>query len=251
MYMKVLIPAAGYGTRILSFFGDIPKTFITFKDKPILEYILLKVMDLPEIDEVVIITNAKFYDFFLKWKNQAKFPFKITLINDGTSHSDERLGTIGDIQFAIEKLNIKEDILVINSDNLFSFNIGLMKKNFEEKKSPVISLYDVKEVSIAKLMGNVSLNDNNKIVYFKEKDPNTTSTLCSVGIYIFPKEVVGLFGEYLKNGNSADRSGDFVEWLYKKTDVYGFVFDSEKDYWFDIGSKELYDLAKNYLFNKI
>ncbi|MCL0066072.1 hypothetical protein M1N79_04260 [Dehalococcoidia bacterium] len=46
--------------------------------------------------------------------------------------------------------------------------------------------------------------------------------------------------DYLKGKNDPDAPGHFIEWLYRQTDVYGFVFDGA---WYDIGSFESYDEA--------
>lgn len=153
------------------------------------------------------------------------------------------MGTIGDISFVIESEKVNDNILVVNGDNLFSFNLNLIKDAHYRKRKTVIALYNVKDFRIAKQMGAVGLDFNDKIIYFREKDPFPRSSLCSIGIYLFPRSVIELFKLYAKEGNSMDRSGDFLEWLYKVDDVYGFSFAKE-DLWFDIGSVECYESAQ-------
>ena len=105
-----------------------------------------------------------------------------------------------------------------------------MQKN---KKSTVIAGRDIKDKERIKLYGVLSVNENNKIINFEEKPSEPSSTLASTCIYFFPEKIINLFNKYLKEKNPADKTGQFIQWLYKKTDVYAFVFDSKL---YDIGS---------------
>ena len=71
------------------------------------------------------------------------------------------------------------------------------------------------------------------------------STLASTGIYVFPANSLGMIEKYISRGNNPDKTGSFIEWLYKQEKV--FVFVTEKT-WHDIGTKEqLIEVDKNYL----
>ena len=58
--MKVLILAAGYGTRLYPLIKDQPKALLPVQGKPIVNYILKAIKDLPELNEVLLVTNNKF-----------------------------------------------------------------------------------------------------------------------------------------------------------------------------------------------
>ena len=45
-------------------------------------------------------------------KNKRTRPYEITVIDDGTSTNETRLGAVKDIQLAVEKLNLADDLLV-------------------------------------------------------------------------------------------------------------------------------------------
>ena len=57
-----------------------------------------------------MISNHKFAEYFENW---AKGKEKITVVDDGTSSNETRLGAVKDIQFAIEKLGLDDEMLVI------------------------------------------------------------------------------------------------------------------------------------------
>ncbi len=97
--MKVLILAAGYGTRLYSLVKDKPKALLEIKQKPLINYILDRIVNLEGLNEVVLVTNNKFYTHFQEWVGQQeKFPHKITIVNDQTETTEDRLGSIGDIE---------------------------------------------------------------------------------------------------------------------------------------------------------
>lgn len=70
-----------------------------------------------------MISNHKFAQHFEDWKNSKKKarPYEITVIDDGTSTNETRLGAVKDIQLAVETLNIFDDLLVMAGDNVLDF----------------------------------------------------------------------------------------------------------------------------------
>ncbi len=252
--MKAILPAAGYATRMYPLTLIQPKALLPIHNTTALDNIIKKISKLKEIDKIYIITNNKFYNKFLDWYNtnhkyNSNHRIKIKIINDLTNTNEERLGTIGDINFILEKEKIDDDFLIINSDNLFSFNLEPMLKSFKRKNSTTIGVFDVKDIKIAKKIGTVKLDQNKKIIYFVEKDPNTKTTLCSIGIYFFPKKTKEMIKIYIDERNYPDKTGDFIRWLSDKKDVHGHIFTEKEGYWFDIGSMETYKKANKTLKN--
>ena len=83
-----------------------------------MEYILDNLARASVVDEVVVVSNARFYDHFCDWKRQYQYPVPIEILNDGTTSNDNRLGAIADLHLAVKKYNINEDIIVVAGDNL-------------------------------------------------------------------------------------------------------------------------------------
>ncbi len=239
--MKAIIPAAGYGTRMYPLTLDKPKALLKIRNKQIIEYIINKIIEIKDIDEVLIITNNRFYLQFLKWKEDFICDVPIKIINDNTNNNEDRLGTLGDVNLVIKRENIFDDIIIINSDNLFTFNLSDIHSFFMKYLNSIV-LRKVENLEEAKNYGNVKINNKNKIIDFVEKPSKPQSTICSTGIYLFSKEIIKLIKDYLAEGNSSDKMGDFISWLYKKIDIYGYMINEEK--WFDIGDIESYEKAK-------
>ncbi|MBU0662025.1 MAG: nucleotidyltransferase family protein [Candidatus Diapherotrites archaeon] len=233
--MKAIIPVAGYATRLHPLTKNKPKALIDVKGKPILSHIVDKISVLPDVDEIFVVTNSKFFYNFEDWAKESESDVPIKVINDNTESNDDRLGQMGDIGLALEKEKVDDDVLVISGDNLFSLALGEMHAEFKQRNAPLILLYDVKDAEEAKKLGVVEIGADKKVTSFEEKPAQPKSTLCSCGIYFFPRETVPLIAKYLVAGNDPDRMGNFLEWLIKELDVYGYTFNGK---WFDIGSFE-------------
>ena len=233
--IKAILLAAGYGTRLYPLTLNKPKPLLDIAGKPIVEHIVRKIEEIDDIDEIFIVTNNKFSEHFTKWVSNFASKKKITVVNDQTMSNEDRLGSLGDIQFVIKQEKLDDDILVVAGDNLFEFSLREMFDLFKQKNKTIVALYDVKDRELAKQYGIVSIDKNNKMIDFVEKPAEPPSTLSSTVIYFYPKHVVKLLMDYGKHGENTDKAGNFLEWLYKKENVYCYVSDKK---WFDIGSFE-------------
>ena len=111
--MKCLILAAGYATRLYPLTENFPKPLLKIGEKSILDWLVDDLVDTTDIDEFVVISNHKFAQHFENWKNEKVRvrPYEITVIDDGTSTNETRLGAVKDIQLAVENRNLKTTIL--------------------------------------------------------------------------------------------------------------------------------------------
>lgn len=240
--MKILILAAGYGTRLKEITKNKPKPLLEINGKTLVDHILDRFHGIDSIDEIIIVTNAKFYTDFITWSKKSKSEFPISIVNDMTTTPENRLGSIGDINFVFKERKLEDDVLVIGGDNLFDYNID--EFIHESKKHPdnvSIGLYDIKNLKDANQFGVVSVDKNNKMTSFEEKPENPKSTLIAMCFYYLPKKTLGLVDDYLVESQKSDRAGDYIKWLHEKFGAYGFIFTGT---WYDIGSIEAYEEAK-------
>lgn len=240
--MKVLLLAAGYATRLYPLTLDKPKPLLPVAGKPVLEYALDIVEPLKEVDEIFVVTNQKFTSHFEGWNKGYRGRKKISVVNDRTTSNDDRLGATGDIEFVIKDKDIRDDLLVLAGDNIFKTPLkGFLDFSYSKRPSVSLGLYDVKDIGLSRQYGIVSIDKNNKILDFKEKPVNPPCTLAAMCLYFFPKERLGIIREYINTGSTQDAPGYFLQWLYKKEPMFGYVFRGGK--WFDIGDKKSYDEA--------
>ena len=61
------------------------------------------------VDEYAVISNHKFVCHFTEWA-AGRPDDKITVVDDGTSTNETRLGAVRDILFAIDSLGLDDDM---------------------------------------------------------------------------------------------------------------------------------------------
>ena len=243
--MKALILAAGYATRLYPLTKEFPKPLLEVENKPIIDYIIDKLDSLGEVTEIIVVTNSKFFPRFETWRTKQKTKIPINIMDDLTKDNATRRGAIGDMDFAIRKKKLNDDLLVIGGDNLFDSALEGFVSFCKAKSvgsSPVIGVYDIKHKSSANKYGVVKLDKQSRIIDFQEKPNKPKSSLVAMCLYYFPKKTLSLLKEYLKaRTEKRDATGLYIDWLKQKTAVYGFIL---KGRWYDIGDHEFYRKAK-------
>ena len=253
--MRAIVLCAGYATRLYPLTADKPKHLLPIAGRPMLDFLIRKIEAVGEICTIYIVTNQKFFDKFKEWKDYyekkedekkgrvEKIKKEIKILNDGTFSEDTKLGAIGDIHFTLEKEKISDDVLVVAGDNIFEFDLVKFVDFFMEKKAPCVAVRDVGSFELVKKYSEVSVDGQGKITYFKEKPKNPHSTLSAICLYAFPSHTLYLIRKYIDEGNDPDNAGSYIEWLYKKLDVFAFSFSGV---WYDIGDLEEYRKANDY-----
>lgn len=239
--MKVLILAAGYGTRLATVIKDTPKPLIPVGSKPLIDYVVEKLANLKSLTEIVVVSNNKFAARFEQWASSHK-NIPIRVVNDGTNTPEERLGSVGDIGFVWKNETGKDDWLIVGGDNLFDGSLSPFME-FAQSKSPAITvgLYDVRDIQAATKFGVLAIDGNQKVISFQEKPEKPASSLINMCLYYFPQSTLGFLNEYLKESKALDAAGSYIKWLSEKKNVYGFQFSGK---WYDIGSIESLEEAR-------
>ena len=240
--MKAIILAGGYATRLQPLTDDLSKCLLPVGGKPMVDWILERLRDVGEIDEVHVVTNSRFAQDFQHWATSKK---GVTVHDDGTSSNDDRLGAVGDIHFTLERAGIDDDVLVIAGDNLFDYDL----EDFVEFRrgkgvASAVAVHDVGDLRLASQYGIVAVAGDDRIVDFVEKPAEPPSTLAATATYIYHREHVPLVGQYLAEGNAPDQAGSFVAWLQAREPVYAYWFQGD---WLDIGDHEQLLAADNML----
>lgn len=245
--MKAIILAGGFAKRMWPLTKDKPKQLLPVAGKPMLDYILDKLEQVSDLEEIYISTNARFEEQFKEYLENFKTKKKVFLFIEDTHSEGEKLGSVGALGFLLREKKIDDELLVIGGDNLFEFKMQELTDWFYVKSANVLALYDIGTREKAKLYGVVEINSDNEIISFQEKPDVPRSNLVSTACYIFTKAGVRNILKYLDEGNDPDKIGHFIEWLYQHDNVYAFVFSGS---WFDIGSFESYDEANQYFSKK-
>ncbi len=233
--MKCIILAAGYATRLYPLTENFPKPLLKVQEKTILDWLIDDIDASKEVDEYIVISNHKFYEHFALW---AEGRANITVVDDGTSSNETRLGAVCDIQFAIDKLGIDDDILVIAGDNLLDFSLCKFIEYAKNKNTSCIMRYYEPEFKKLLKCGVVTVDDNDKILNMTEKSPEPATNWCCPPFYYYTKEDARLVKEGIKAGCGTDAPGSYIAWLSTQRPVYAFVMPGKR---YDIGNLESYE----------
>ena len=245
--MNALILAAGYATRLYPLTLDKPKPLLAVGGKPIIEWTMDNLADVPDLETIYIVTNDKFASDFQAWSERyrSRHPkFKLKIVNDGSQSDDDKLGAIGDINFVVSRENLTSDgLIVIAGDNLFTESLAGFVACAKETEATV-AVYDVGDTEAIKEYGNIAVDADGIITHFEEKPQKPRGTLAAIALYYYSPEVLSLLTTYLAAGNNPDQPGRFVQWLYTRRPVKTFQI---KGQWLDIGSKEMLKKADEIL----
>ncbi|MFA5361819.1 MAG: nucleotidyltransferase family protein [Candidatus Omnitrophota bacterium] len=245
--MKALILAAGYGTRLYPYTRFLPKPLLKVNKRPIIEYLLDKIIELDGLSEIIVVTNDRFFKRFGAWRETLPFKKKVRVLNDMTKNPKERLGAVGDMNWVFRKTGFDEDYLVLGGDNFFKAPLtDFVREGKKNAPSVTVGVFDVKDREEACHYGVVTVGRGNRIVKFVEKPAHPESSLIAMCLYYLPVEKAGLIAEYFKTTNSKDSIGVFIDWVTKQDKVFGSTFH---DFWIDIGRIQTYRKLKS-LFKK-
>lgn len=237
--MKCIILAAGYATRLYPLTENFPKPLLKVGEKTILDYLLDDIDKSGEIDEYIVISNHKFVEHFNKWADEHRL--NITVVDDGTTDNDNRLGAVKDIEYAINCEKIDDDCMVIAGDNVLDFSLVKFIRYFKDKNASSVMRYFEGETKKLQKSGVLTLADDGRVVKMSEKPQEPESNWCCPPFYIYKKEDIARIPEALADGCGADAPGSFVSWLCTKSEVYAFEMPGKR---YDIGNLESYENVK-------
>ncbi|NLA83048.1 MAG: nucleotidyltransferase family protein [Clostridiales bacterium] len=234
--MLCLVLAAGYATRLYPLTENYPKPLLTVQGKAILDWLLDDINTSGVVSEYVIISNHKYVCHFEEWA-KAK-PYKITVVDDGTETNETRLGAVRDIQFAVKKLNIDDDCLVIAGDNLLDFSLFHFINYIKKKRTSCVMRYYESSFDILKKSGVLTIDDDDLIKNMTEKSPTPASHWCCPPFYYYTQDDLKLIDEAVRSGCGTDAPGSFVAWLCKRSRVFAMEMPGKRYDIGDIGSYE-------------
>ena len=227
--MKALILAAGYATRLRPLTDNRAKPLVPVGGRPMVDWTLDKISEVPDVDEIHLVTNGRFATDFKEWARDRE----VVIHDDETESNEDRLGAIGDIVFVADAQEWEgEDVLVVAGDNLFDFSLAEYVDWWQTKDGSAIGVYAQPNPDLVSQYSVVELDSDDRVLSFVEKPEKPESNLTAIATYVYHRAHLALLRAYLAEGNSPDQPGHFIAWLHTRAPVYGYRFDGE---WLDIG----------------
>ncbi|MBI4232217.1 UTP--glucose-1-phosphate uridylyltransferase GalU [Candidatus Peregrinibacteria bacterium] len=254
---KVIIPAAGLGTRFLPATKAIPKEMLPIVDKPCIQYLVEDAVA-SGIKEIIIITGRgkhSLEDHFdhsfelnatLKERRKTKLLKEVEKIEKMAKfyyvRQDKPLGD-GHAILCAKELVKDEPFAVMFGDDIYDSKVPALKQlisKYEEVLSPVIALEKIDKkdsdkygmVEVEKKEGMLHILKN---LIEKPKQKDTPSDLAITGKYIITPE---LMQKLLKaKSGSKDKELRLIDGMssyIKESPIYGYEIEGQR---FDTGDK--------------
>ena len=238
--MKNIVIAAGYATRLGELTKNFPKPLLKIGENTILGRMLDDIDKIPEIDEHIIITNHKFAGIFEEWASGQKYTKPVTIVDDGTETNDTRLGAVCDLLFAIDKLKIDDDMLVVAADNILFFSFQEFVDFAKTKGTSCIMCHEQPSIEKLQRTGVIVLDDNDKVLNMEEKPQEPKSHWAVPPFYIYLKKDLDKVRHSVENGCGKDAPGNLAHYMVEQVEMHAWKMTAGR---FDIGSLDTYKEA--------
>ena len=238
--MKNIVIAAGYATRLGDITKNFPKPLLKIGNSTILGRMLDDIDKIDVIDEHIVITNHKFPKIFEDWSKNQHYKKPVTIVDDGTSTNETRLGAVCDLLYAMEQLQINDDMLVVAADNLLFFSFSEFVDFAKEKNTSCIMCHEQPSIEKLQRTGVVELDDNNKVLGMEEKPQVPKSHWAVPPFYIYLKKDLDLIRHSVENGCGKDAPGNLAHYMVSHTPMHAWPMSAGR---FDIGSIDTYHQA--------
>lgn len=246
--MKCVVLAAGYATRLYPLTENFPKPLLPVGDKPILNWLLDDIDAFPEITGHVIISNHKFIRHFEDWKEKQTLSKSVTILDDGSTENDHRLGAVRDIRFAVDSLHLEDDLLIIAGDNILDFSLAGFVAYMQEKNTSCVMCHEENNLEKQQKTAIITVDENGLITSYEEKPKEPKGNLAVPPFYCYRNQDVIRIGEAVADGCGVDAPGSFAAWLSKRTDVHAWKMPGKR---YDIGDRKSYEEAQEFYSSAI
>lgn len=234
--MKCLILAAGYATRLYPLTENFPKPLLKVQDKTILDWLVDDIDGAGLVDEYIVISNHRFARHFQEWAAGKRQ--KITVVDDGTSTNETRLGAVCDIRFAVDSLGLTGDMLVIAGDNVLDFSLQRFVRYADAKRTSCVMRFEEPNEERLHKCGVLEIDDSDRIMSMEEKPAQPKSHWVCPPFYYYTSEDAARIPAAIADGCGTDAPGSFIAWLCRHTSVHAMEMPGRR---YDIGNLQSYE----------
>ncbi len=222
--MKVVILAAGLGTRLRPYTLFLPKPMLPLGERPVLEYVLdwLKKYGFNDIYICVGYLRRTIEEYF---KDGSEFGVKITYVR-----TSRPMGTGGQLKSAAPY--ISDTFLCLYGDTIFDFDLQrFVDKHREKRADATIALSRYKVVL---KYGFIDVDAEGFVQNWREKPE--LQGLINIGCYVMEPKVLN----YIPEGIVYSMDLVFRNMIERGERIYGYIIE---DGFIDIGDKKSYASA--------
>lgn len=240
MIDKIVVFAAGRGTRMKELTSDKPKQLIEINGRPFFYYLLRNIQAAGFLEVIVIIgyLAEQFEDFAMVY--QKEIP-PVKFINQFTLIDEQKYGSLIPLMVAREAVGAN-NFVAINGDDFYKVEI---LKKFRELDDDFCYIGATSVIEPEKF-GALIKDEHDYLLGIEEKSPRPKSDIINTGIYKFTPQVYSVARQVPRSPRGEYEITDAIMLLAKQRKVKVIV---GKDYWQPFGYPEHIPKLKRLLSN--
>ena len=255
---KAVIPAAGFGTRMLPASKSVPKEMLPIYDKPTLHHIVKEVVDSGITDILIIISKDKgsiedYFDvnFELEYelnKKSSEISGEIhelsKMANIYTIRQKKKNGLGDAIKYAESFVGNEPFAILLGDDIIYNTEdelpcIKQMADIYEKEESPILGVQEVSWEDVDKygIVNGVKTSDRITEVESLVEKPSreeATTNLAILGRYIVTPDIFPILHETKPGKNNEIQLTDALNKLAEKRKMIAYDFIGKR---YDVGNK--------------
>ena len=219
--MKVIVPLAGKGTRLLPLTKRVPKPLVHVAGRPVMDYVMDTVAGF-DVEELLVITGHLKHD--VERYITTHYPVPARFVEQKTLD-----GTAGAINLA--RPWVDGPVMIIFVDTLFDADLSVIRT------SDADGILWAKEVEDYQRFGVIVTDDQGNMTRIVEKPDTPISRLANIGLYYIRDWRTLFDGIAAVLGGKAGKGGEFY-----LTDAFQYMVDRGKRLqvasvggWYDCG----------------
>ncbi len=217
-----ILLCAGYGTRMGALTQHTPKPLLRVADRPVLDYLIDQLLELPELQAVHVVSNDRYAADFEAWADGhrdglGRRGLDLQVHNDGTLDNSDRLGAIGDLGFVLNRLATDsrplDGALICAGDNILRFSLLPLWLRFLERGETTVLAMEEHDPARLRRTGVLELDAHDRVLRLWEKPEQPPSTWACPSFYTLGPKALARVGRYLEDGHAPDEIGRLIGYL--------------------------------------
>jgi len=242
--VKTVLLCAGFATRLHPLTEHRAKPLLDVGGRPLLDDLMDRCVQDARLDDFVLVSNGRFAGDFRAWweRSRAQWPgAQMEIIDDGALSNETRLGAVGDLRLAIERVGLEGPLFVAAADNLVRFDLGAFVDDFRARRRNLILAYHEPDPEARRRSGVAVTDDDGRVVEFVEKSADPPGDLVCPPFYLWCDDALAEIPRLLEAQPDVDAPGGLVAWCVSRVQVFHHLMRGRRH---DIGNLESYRRAQ-------
>lgn len=249
--MIAIMLCAGFGTRLQPMTRTTPKGLLVVGGKRILDYQMPQLLDLPDLEAIHLVTNARyiagFYDWLETWREALEERgVALHLHNDGSLDEDTRLGAVGDLSFLLDRIGTDRPVVVTAGDNIYRFPLRPVAERFLAGDDNLVLALHEPSYQVRQRYAVLELGDDDRVVRIHDSPEEPPTDWVAPSLYFLQPRALGRIRPFLQEGGAFDSIPTLLDHLLEVEPVRA-VRKANESAWLDIETRYMFRKANEVL----